>query len=192
MFVNPEVPIDSLPGAVDVDWQALHPRFARRQQLGTAVGWGLIATAVGALHGAHAAWGDAELPMLVPAIAWSAIALLAVTALLWPRWDVPRRGYVVRDHDIVYKSGVLWRSVKAVPYSRVQHAETASSPIDRRFGLARLVVYTAGGSGGDLRIDGLASDLAEQLRAYVAERLAAPPRSPPDSASRSMAPPQPR
>ena len=86
----------------------------------------------------------------------------ASRALVWPLLDVPRRGYVVRDKDLVYKAGVLWRSVKAVPYNRVQHAETASGPLDRRYGLARLTVFTAGGSGGDLRVDGLSSDVAER------------------------------
>ncbi|MYJ74979.1 MAG: PH domain-containing protein, partial [Gammaproteobacteria bacterium] len=51
------------------------------------------------------------------------------------------------------------------------HAETGSGPMDRRFGLARLTVFTAGSAGGDLRIDGLGVDLAEQLRRYIVGRL---------------------
>ena len=84
---------------------------------------------------------------------------------------MPKRGFALRDQDIVYKHGVLWRSVKAVPFNRVQHAATGSGPLDRRFGLATLTVFTAGGSGGDLRVPGLNRDLAERLRGYIVDRV---------------------
>ena len=91
----------------------------------------------------------------------------------WPFVSVPRRGYVVRDRDIIFKSGVIWRSVTAIPYNRVQHVETSSTPLDRRFSLANLQIFTAGGSGGDLKIPGLAADTAERLRTYILEKVGA-------------------
>ena len=99
---------------------------------------------------------ELELPRL-----WSFLAVGLVAggwvakAVAWPLVDVPRRGYAVRDKDILYKSGVLWRSAQAVPFNRIQHAVRGSGPVERGFGLASLTAYTAGGSGGDLRIAGL-------------------------------------
>ncbi len=78
-----------------------------------------------------------------------------------------------RDKDIVFKSGVIWRSVTAIPFNRIQHVETSSTPLDRRFGLANLQIFTAGGSGGDLRISGLGSGAAEQLRIYILDKVGA-------------------
>jgi len=80
---------------------------------------------------------------------------------------------VVRDKDIVFRSGVIWRSVTAVPFNRVQHVETSSTPLDRKFDLANLQVFTAGGSGGDLRISGLGADTAEQMRVYILGKVGA-------------------
>ena len=92
-------------------------------------------------------------------------------AVFWPVVDIPRRGYAVRDKDILYKAGVFWRSVTAVPYNRVQHAETGNSPMERRFGLARLTVFTAGTASGDLRIEGLDEARGERLRIFVVGKV---------------------
>ncbi|MCY4012985.1 MAG: PH domain-containing protein [Gammaproteobacteria bacterium] len=175
MFVNPEVALESLPSADALDWLALDPAFVRCQQAKALLRWAVVAIVAGVASG-MALVVDTQAPELELILAgWGVIVLFAARALVWPLLDVPRRGYVVRDKDLVYKAGVLWRSVKAVPYNRVQHAETASGPVDRRYGLARLTVFTAGGSGGDLRIDGLSSDVAERLRAHIAAKLGEAP-----------------
>jgi membrane protein YdbS with pleckstrin-like domain len=63
--------------------------------------------------------------------------------------------------------------VTAIPFNRIQHVETSSDPLDRKFDLATLQLFTAGGSGGDLKIDGLGKDVAEQLRAYILKKVGA-------------------
>lgn len=174
MFVNPEIPPDSLPSAEDLDWQPLHPRFVRRLQAGALLRIAGLAAAAAAIH-FFATAGDAE-PLvraaagLLPAM-WAAVAAVAAWALTWPMIAVPRRGYVVRENDILHRSGVLWRSVKAVPFNRVQHTKTDSGPLDRRFGLANLSVFPAGAGG--LKIRGLGADTAEDLRVYVSARIEA-------------------
>lgn len=173
MFVNPEVAVESLPRATELDWRPLDPAFVRCQQAKALLRWVVVVIVAGIASalGLVIETPAPALPLAPVLAGWGVIVLAASRALAWPLLDVPRRGYVVRDKDLVYKAGVLWRSVKAVPYNRVQHAETASGPIDRRFGLARLTVFTAGGSGGDLRVDGLSSDTAERLRACIAAKL---------------------
>ena len=86
---------------------------------------------------------------------------------------MPRRGYVVRDKDIVFRSGVLWRSVTAIPFNRIQHVETSHTPLDRKFDVAALQLFTAGGTGGDLNIAGLATATAERMRIYILEKVGA-------------------
>ena len=174
MFVNAEVPVRSLPAAERVDWQPLHPRFARRLQVGTAIRTSVFAGIGAGVHYALATGGLAALlraaPWL-PVIAWSAFAALSLWALAWPMIAVPRHGYAVRDKDILYRSGVLWRSVRAIPFNRVQHTKTDSTPLDRRFGLANLSVFPAGGGGHKIR--GLGLETAQRLRAYVSARIEA-------------------
>lgn len=173
MFVNPEVPLDSLPGTETVDWKPLHPSFARRLQV-AALLRAIIIVAVGGAYqflffASAADFIDEHLPWL-PATAWTLVGAFCLWSLVWPPIAVPRRGYVVREKDLLYRSGVLWRSMKAFPFNRVQHTKIDSTPLDRRFGLASLSVFPAGAGTGH-RIRGLGQETAERLRVYISERI---------------------
>ena len=163
MFENAEISLEHLPGADELEWQALDPRFVKRLQVSGLIGAAIMTGAVLALHLVQARIGG-HFPV---GIAWLAPAVAVFSGLIWPRISVPRKGYAVRDKDIVYKSGVFWRTVTAVPFNRVQHVETGSTPLDRRFKLATLQLYTAGSAGGDLKIHGLPAGVAERLRVFV-------------------------
>ena len=174
MFANSEVTPDALPSAERVEWQPLHPRFVRRLQA-TVLLRVIVFAAIGVGAQTMTPIGNAALsagagPSL-PVAAWSVFAALSLYALAWPAIAVRYRGYAVRDRDILYRSGVLWRSVRAVPFNRVQHTKTDSTPMDRRFGLANLSVFPAG--GGTHKIRGLGGETAERLRAYISARIEA-------------------
>ncbi|MDH4126059.1 MAG: PH domain-containing protein [Gammaproteobacteria bacterium] len=167
MFQNPEIPLDTLPSVDSVQWQALAPAYKRLRQLQAL----LVA-------------GAASVPLLIVTFLaglaalqvvfiWLTWAILSTALLLWPTLSLPRRGYVVRDRDIIFRHGVVWRSVTAIPFNRIQHVETSSTPFDRKFELATLQLFTAGGSSGDLKIDGLESRTAEQLRVFVLQKTGA-------------------
>lgn len=167
MFQNPEVAIENLPGTDQLQWHNLDPALKRLQQLvsllvmlGAAIPIAIVTIAV-------------DLPGVVIIGIWSQWLLALVLLLIWPGIALPKRGYVVRDKDILFRKGVIWRSVTAVPYNRIQHVETSSTPLDRKFGLATLQLFTAGGSSGDLKIDGLAEARAEKLRVYVLKKAGA-------------------
>ena len=182
MFANPQVPSAAIPTADAVDWEPLHPRYARRLQAGALIRFGVLALVLTAVHillrlaAAHVLrlGGPellAEIAIWSPRFLWTAFGFFAARALVWPVVAVPRCGYAVRERDVLYRSGVLWRRASLVPFNRVQHTQVASGLLDRRFGLASLTVYAAG-SGG-LTIPGLGAGTAEDLRAYATERIQA-------------------
>jgi len=98
------------------------------------------------------------------------LVIVGAAILIWPGVSVPRRGYALRDKASLFRKGVIWQSVTAIPFNRIQHVETSSTPLDRHFGLATLQLFTAGGSSGDLKIDGLGTDSAENLRVFILGR----------------------
>jgi len=97
-------------------------------------------------------------------------ALLAVALALhlpgarWRAWS-----YRVGEIDLRLVRGVLWRTESVVPHARIQHVDTRQGPVERMFGLASVVVYTAGSVGARVGIPGLIAADAEALR----DRLAA-------------------
>lgn len=168
MFENPEITLDELPAADQLEWRNLDSRYARRLQLQS-----LITTAVMVVAVFVAQLMPLPIDRSLFLAAWLAVAVVGVSGMLWPLVSVPRKGYAIRDKDILYRSGVIWRTVTAMPFNRVQHVETSSTPLDRRFTQAALQLFTAGGSGGDLKIEGMPADVAERLRLFILEKAGA-------------------
>ena len=120
--------------------------------------------------GALASWASlrvAELPLplaVLPLLA--ALALFAVLAgvipdLRWRRWR-----YEIRDEEVDLQRGIVWVSRTLVPLARIQHVDTQSGPLQRRFGLATVVFYTAAGGN---RIPELSTPVAAAVRDRISE-----------------------
>ncbi len=92
---------------------------------------------------------------------------LCLVVMYWVTLFYQSAGYGIRKKEVFYKSGVLFQSLIAIPFSRVQHCELESGPLDRKFGLASLTIYTAGGDGSDLTIPGLAEQEALQIKQFI-------------------------
>jgi len=43
------------------------------------------------------------------------------------------KGYAMRERDIIFKKGWIWRSSTIVPFNRIQHTEIDQGPIERLF-----------------------------------------------------------
>lgn len=77
------------------------------------------------------------------------------------------KGYALRERDIIFKEGWIWRSTTVVPFNRIQHTEIDQGPIERMFGLSKLKIFTAGGASSDLKIPGLMPEIANKLKDYI-------------------------
>jgi membrane protein YdbS with pleckstrin-like domain len=101
---------------------------------------------------------------------WATAIWLVATALMawafhrWPPVDYRHRGYRLDQDGIEIKAGVLWHRVMNVPRSRVQHTDVAQGPLERRHGLGRLIIYTAGTDHARVELPGLAHHDALQIR----------------------------
>ena len=100
---------------------------------------------------------------LAPVLPALALAVY-MPAARWRAWS-----YRVGEIDLRIARGVLWRTESVVLHARIQHVDTRQGPVERMFGLASVVVYTAGSVGARVGIPGLAAADAEALR----DRLAA-------------------
>jgi membrane protein YdbS with pleckstrin-like domain len=96
------------------------------------------------------------------------LGLLLLTILVPPlsyaRW---RFGFL--GDLLLLRYGILFVEERAVPVRRMQHVDLVRGPIERLFGLATLVVFTAGNEGSAFRVPGLATQRAQQLRDAIVE-----------------------
>lgn len=108
--------------------------------------------------------------LLAPAPATAAAFALAAVLLAAVLLDAHARAaharyLVVREADgLRVERGVIWRSIVFVPDARIQHTEVNQGPLDRRWGMARLSVYTAATHYGAIAAPGLHHADAVALR----------------------------
>ena len=155
-------PLPDLPSsaAIDDGWRPLPPAARTVAQISGAllalpVAVGLtIAVAVALDAGIAAKVGVFATMLLLVALAGARYGRAR-----WgrTRWRLDARGLQVCR-------GVVWRSEVLVPRSRVQHLDIERGPIERRFGLATLVVHTAGTRLSALRQAGFLDADAVALR----------------------------
>ena len=133
-----------------------------------------ITGALGALPilagGTLASWAllrVAEVPLLVGVLPILAVVALLVVSvgvvpgLRWRRWR-----YEIREDEVDLQRGIVWISRTLVPLARIQHVDTQSGPLQRRFGLATVVFYTAAGAN---QIPELSAPVAAEVRDRIAE-----------------------
>lgn len=85
--------------------------------------------------------------------------------------DINRRGYAVREKDILYRSGIIAISTTIIPFSRIQHIALDEGLFSRMYQLGQLRVFTAGGSSGSLHIPGIDIDQARQIKEILMTQI---------------------
>lgn len=109
-------------------------------------------------------------------IARGIIPLAAAALFFALAWIVPDRRYrhwrfAVGDDELAITHGALTRTWTAVPFGRVQHIDVAQGPVERRYGLARLVLHTAGTRSSAVTLPGLPMEDAERIRDAIRARI---------------------
>lgn len=95
------------------------------------------------------------------------VLITLITLVILPR-QARAIGYMLRDDDIVFRKGILWQRMIAVPYGRMQLVDITQGPLDRAFGVAQLKMVTAAATTG-VQIPGLTQGAAEALRDTLIE-----------------------
>ena len=145
----------------DPAWRGLDPALLvlRRWEWGVTVA---VLTAVAAVLLAHLYSVAGLVGALLGGAAVLGVALPAV-ARRFAAWS-----WTEREDDLLLRRGVLLQRTSVVPYGRMQFVDVTAGPLDRRFGLATVVLHTAA-AASDARIPGLGTAEAARLR----DRLAA-------------------
>jgi membrane protein YdbS with pleckstrin-like domain len=144
------------------EWKRLSPKFRSMRQLTSIIVPPLLFTIPAVIVGATTRrWW-------ISGLIWAAAVLIVIIRLgfvgrSWRSW-----GYVERDDDLYITHGVMFRSLIAVPYGRMQLVEVESGPLERAFGIASVTLRTASPETG-ARIPGLTPDEATRLRDRLTE-----------------------
>ena len=142
-FTNLQIAVDSLPRFADVEFHELDPSYPR-VLLGVALAFqipifiGLMVLLFAVLV------PKAGLPSLAAGLLFILILLLFVFLAWFTHRSARVMRYAVRQHDVVVRSGVFWKQETVQPIRRIQHVEQHQGPVDKRFGLYELKLFSAG------------------------------------------------
>lgn len=160
-FINLQISLDELPAAAGLEFEPMADNYEKEVKAQQLIIWLplLLVSFVPLLL------AQRGFLLFIPVL----VLLLAVIVapLIVRRARV--KAIAMREHDMAYRSGLYWRKVVLLPFNRVQHVEVSSGPLQRKFGLASLKFFTAGGSSVDLKVDGLTSERAGQIRSFIVD-----------------------
>jgi hypothetical protein len=153
-------PVAPLP---DQRARTLDPRVVRLWRTESIIWTVVLSGIAGALQ---LAWGRAFPFWTIGAfvILYGVVYLAFWVQRAYAAWE-----FEIRESDVRLRHGVLWRRTSVVPHARIQHVDTRHGPLTRAYGLASVILYTAGHTGAAIEIPGLPAAEAESLR----ERLGA-------------------
>lgn len=162
-WINVPVELHNLPKIENLELQPVHPDYKKVLRF-TWIITTLVLMGIGA-----ALW--LILPgrilyngMIVVGIV---LLLLSIFHRIYIEKSFAYLAYSVRTHDVIFQRGWITRSLRACPYRRIQNCSVQSGPIERRYGLATLIIYTAGSEGADMQLPGLEAEEADRLRHFI-------------------------
>lgn len=161
MLKNDYLPFDQLPRAETLPFEPYPLRSLFCDSLGKLSIWLVI------LCAGIGAFAFRPAPMQSVGSLWFWLVPLALANIGWPLLSWHYRRYALRQHDVLLQEGVLFRTLRAQALVRVQHVQLHQGPLQRLFGLATLVLCTAGKDAADCKLRHLPLARAEDLRNHI-------------------------
>ena len=99
------------------------------------------------------------------------VLVFALLAIMVPLRRFNARGYDMGADRLRVVRGLMFRADTVVPFSRVQHIDVEQGPLERAFGISRLILHTAGTHNASVTLPGLKHEdavaMREEIRAHV-------------------------
>lgn len=161
-FSNNTLHIDELPKLEELDYYPLNPKYLLVSMIYRSI---IFLPIIG-----FAVLNYFEpVPFFIEIMSATIFVVLLIFILGY--FSFFKKGYVLREKDLSYKSGLVFHKITTVPLNRIQHTEVVYGPIARLFGLAFVKIYTAGGSTSDMVIPGIGTEKAEQIREFINNKM---------------------
>jgi len=164
-FTNEPIEIERLPKFHEVGLNAPDPRFFNVIVINILI----LLTLGGAGLGALIFFNEQVRPNSV----YFVIGYLIIFSLIFLLYKASfkKRGYALREKDIIYKSGLIAETTTIVPLNRIQHVALDEGLFSRMYKLATLQIYTAGGASGHMHIAGIPVDQAKAIKEALLKKL---------------------
>jgi uncharacterized protein len=166
-FTNETIDTKTLPRFEEVQLSFLHPKYKKVVQINALIVIGVIIGVLMAICIAKREELSISDVMYIATVAVVLSSLIFFLSLL----SFKKKGFAFREHDVIYRSGLIATNTMVIPYNRVQHVALHEGVISRYFGLAKVEIFTAGGNASDIEIPGIAKEEAENIKQLLMVKI---------------------
>jgi membrane protein YdbS with pleckstrin-like domain len=96
---------------------------------------------------------------------------LTIAYSLYQARSFAQKAYALRARDIIYRSGWFVQKIRTCPFNRIQHSSVTMGFFERKYGLATLILYTAGTDDADIQVPGLKEADAYAIKEWITQKI---------------------
>jgi len=164
-FINETIDTTQLPKYEEVEFSVLHPDYWKVILVSLTIFFLIVGMGGGILL----LFNEELTPFIFE---FSIVYLvLLVIVIFFSRLSFKKKGFAFRNHDVLFRHGIIATNTLVIPYNRVQHVSLHEGLISRIFGLAKIEIFTAGGSSSDIMIPGIKKEQAENIKQLLMGKI---------------------
>ena len=165
-FTNETINTKQLPRYESVELTSLHKNYWKVLLINNAIIFSIIAIVMIFL------WMNIEDSQeFSPFLVFGIFLVIVNVSFFLNRISFKKKAYAFRNHDVIYRSGLIATNTMVIPYNRVQHVALHEGFLSRYFGLAKVEIFTAGGTASDIEIPGIAKEEAENIKQLLMGKI---------------------
>lgn len=160
---NKQIDTEITDPVEELRYEPVSPKYRSVQIVSATIGYILLASL-------------ALLLLLVDSPWWCVAAEIAIVVLWCGNLALLRtayryKGYALREHDITYRSGVIFPKLTTVPYSKIQQVSIIQNPVAKMFNLCAIDIVNGAQGLSSLSIKGLTKEKADSIKDVITKRL---------------------
>jgi len=166
-FTNETIDTSQLPKFEEVTFTNLHPKYIRVVLISLVRIIAIVVLAPLLLSMFKPELFSRRVWLILGVI----IPVFSILLVVFSIIGFKKKGFAFREHDVLFKHGIIATNTIVIPYNRVQHVALHEGLISRYFSLAKIEIFTAGGSSSDIEIPGLEKEQAENIKQLLMGKI---------------------
>lgn len=167
-MTNQQINFEHIDRVDQLTYEPLSPQYLKVQYIGAIIAY-LISITAPILFYFMA--DDFTYKPIITIVAECIILLVATINLCLLPKALAYKGFAIREHDITYRSGIIFPSTVTIPFCKIQQVSIQQNPISRLFGLYSISIVNGAQLLAETNIPGLTEEKANEMKAILIEKI---------------------
>lgn len=166
MTTNRQIYIENTDTIDSLGYTPLSPKYIKVSITGIAAGYIAVMVLLPIILLSDFEYRDIAVPA-----GEITLAIALIMNLLMARAICRFKGYALREHDITYRSGIIFPKTTTMPFNKIQQVSIRQGLISRIFGLYTVEILNGSQKAmSQISIPGLSKQEAENLKATLLQK----------------------